>query len=117
VEVKNVELAVGQPRTIDAQMQVGALTEAVTVTAELETLNRSTAEIGGLVEPEQIREIPISGRNWASLMLLAPGAVNYGDGAQRAIPFAGHSLDDSNFSFDGIDTSGVQEQTQKADTR
>jgi len=49
VEVKNVELAVGQPRTIDAQMQVGALTEAVTVTAELETLNRSTAEIGGLV--------------------------------------------------------------------
>jgi len=26
-------------------------------------------------------------------------------------------LDDSNFTFDGIDTSGVQEQTQKADTR
>ncbi len=50
-------------------------------------------------------------------MLLAPGAINYGDGAQRAIRFAGHSLDDSNFTFDGVDTSGVQEQTQKADTR
>jgi hypothetical protein len=50
-------------------------------------------------------------------MLLAPGAINYGDGAQRAIQFNGHSLDDSNFVFDGIDTSGVQEQTQKADTR
>jgi hypothetical protein len=117
VQVSDVELAVGQPRTVDARMQVGALTEAVTVTAELETLNRSTAEVGGLIEPEQIREIPISGRNWASLMLLAPGAVNYGDGAQRAIRFTGHSLDDSNFSFDGVDTSGVQEQTQKADTR
>ncbi|HWC95786.1 MAG TPA: TonB-dependent receptor, partial [Candidatus Sulfopaludibacter sp.] len=117
VDVKGVELAVGQPRTVDTQMQVGTLTEAVTVTAALETLNRSTAEVGGLVEPEQIREIPISGRNWASLMLLAPGAVNYGDGAQRAIRFSGHSLDDSNFAFDGIDTSGVQEQTQKADTR
>src|SRR5215469_11645452 len=50
-------------------------------------------------------------------MLLAPGAVNYGNGAQRSIRFSGHSLDDSNFTFDGVDTSGVQEQTQKADTR
>ena len=59
----------------------------------------------------------MSGRNWASLMLLAPGAINYGDGAQRSIRFSGHSLDDSNFTFDGVDTSGIQEQTQKADTR
>ena len=55
------------------------------VTAELETLNRTSAEVGGLVEAKQIKEIPISGRNWASLMLLAPGAINYGDGAQRNI--------------------------------
>jgi hypothetical protein len=114
---KGVELAVGQPRTIDASLQVGANTETVAVVAEVATLNRTSAEIGGLVEAEQIKEIPISGRNWGSLMLLAPGAINYGNGAQRAIQFNGHSLDDSNFSFDGIDTSGVQEQTQKADTR
>jgi len=46
-----------------------------------------------------------------------PAPSNYGDGAQRSIRFSGHSLDDSNFTFDGVDTSGVQEQTQKADTR
>ena len=50
-------------------------------------------------------------------MTLAPGAINYGAGDQRSIRFSGHSLDDSNFAFDGIDTSGVQEQTQKAETR
>jgi hypothetical protein len=116
-DFKMVELFVGQPRTLDARLEVGSATESVEVTAQVETLNRTSAEVGGLVEAQQIREIPISGRNWASLMLLAPGAVNYGDGAQRAIRFNGHSLDDSNFSFDGIDTSGVQEQTQKADTR
>jgi hypothetical protein len=70
-----------------------------------------------VIEAAQIKEIPVSGRNWAGLMLLAPGAINYGDGAQRSIRFSGHSLDDSNFTFDGVDTSGVQEQTQKADTR
>ena len=117
VEFQKVELAVGQPRTIDANLTPGGTSEKIEVVAEVETLNRTSAEVGGLVEAAQIKEIPISGRNWGSLMLLAPGAINYGDGAQRAIQFNGHSLDDSNFVFDGIDTSGVQEQTQKADAR
>lgn len=117
VDMKDVELAVGQPRTIDIRLQVGSTTDTVAVTAVADTLNRTSAEIGGTIEAAQIKEIPVSGRNWASLMLLAPGAINYGDGAQRSIRFSGHSLDDSNFSFDGVDTSGVQEQTQKADTR
>ena len=117
VEVKNVELAVGQPRTVDARLALGTTSETVEVAADIETLNRTSAEVGGLVEAAQIKEIPVDGRNWASLMLFAPGAINYGDAGQRAIQFNGHSLDDSNFVFDGIDTSGVQEQTQKADAR
>ena len=117
VEIPRVEVSVGQPRTVDVRLEVGNISSSVQVTTTVETLNRSSAEVGGLIDAEQIKAIPISGRNWGSLMLLAPGAINYGDGAQRAIRFAGHSLDDSNFTFDGVDTSGVQEQTQKADTR
>src|SRR5215471_15025821 len=116
-QLVNVELSVGQPRTMDVRLEIGAVSGTVQVIPSLEPLNRSSAELGGLVDKDQIKGIPISGRNWASLMLLVPGAINYGDGAQRAIRFTGHSLDDSNFTFDGVDTSGVQEQTQKADTR
>src|SRR5215510_11205787 len=116
-QLVNVELSVGQPRTIDVRLEVGTVSGSVQVVASADPLNRSTAEVGGLVDADQIKGIPISGRDWASLMLLVPGAINYGNGAQRAIRFAGHSLDDSNFTFDGVDTSGVQEQTQKADTR
>jgi hypothetical protein len=116
-QVNSVELVVGQPRTIDASLQVGVTTETVEVTGTLETVNRSSAEVGGSVEAAQIKDLPVDGRNWAGLMLLVPGAVNYGNAGQRAIQFDGHSLDDSNFVFDGIDASGVQEQTQKADAR
>ena len=115
--IHDIELLFGQERTIDARLSLGGTSDVVEVTATPEDVNRTSAEIGGVIESPQIREIPISGRNWATLMLLAPGAINYGDGAQRSIRFSGHSLDDSNFTFDGIDTSGVQEQTQKADTR
>ncbi|MCU1236013.1 MAG: hypothetical protein JWP63_3980, partial [Candidatus Solibacter sp.] len=116
-QFKEVELAVGQPRTLDARLEVGAVAEAVEVGATLDSLNRTSAEVGGLIEAEQIKEIPVSGRNWASLMMLAPGAVNYSDGSQRNIRFNGHSIDDANYTFDGIDNNGVQEQTQKAETR
>ena len=117
VTISQVDLQYGETRTLDARLEVGGATDKVEVTADVESLNRTNAEVGGVIESQQIKEIPVSGRNWAELMLLAPGAINYGDGAQRSIRFSGHSLDDSNFTFDGVDTSGVQEQTQKADTR
>ncbi len=116
-EFKEVTLAVGQTRTLDASLEVGATSETVQVTTALETLNRTSAEVGGEIESTQIKELPISGRNWASLMLLTPGAVNFSDGSQRSIRFNGHSIDDANYTFDGIDNNGVQEQTQKAETR
>ncbi|HEX4165705.1 MAG TPA: TonB-dependent receptor [Bryobacteraceae bacterium] len=112
-----VDVLVGQVRTLDVKLALGRTTQAVEVTASAELLNRSNAEIDGVIEAPQIRDIPINGRNWATLMTLAPGAINTGGGSQRDIRFDGHSLDDSNFSFDGIDVSGVQEQTQKAETR
>ena len=112
-----VDVVIGQVRTLDVKLALGQAAQAVDVTASSELLNRSNAEIDGVIEAPQIREIPINGRNWATLMTLAPGAINTGGGTQRDIRFDGHSLDDSNFTFDGIDTSGVQEQTQKAETR
>jgi hypothetical protein len=115
--IKEVDLQYAQTRTFDVKLEVGGVEQSVSVAATAESVNRTNAEVSGVIESEQIKEIPVSGRNWAGLMLLAPGAINYGDGAQRSIRFSGHSLDDSNFTFDGVDTSGVQEQTQKADTR
>lgn len=112
--LEGVELQVGQARTIDTRLQVGALTEVVEVRAT-EALSRSSAEVGTVIESEQIQEIPLDGRNWAGLMALAPGAINNGSGDQHDIRFNGRSLDDENYSFDGIDASGVQEQAQKAD--
>jgi hypothetical protein len=112
--IEAVEFQVGQARTIDARLEVGSRTDVIEVHAS-EALNRSTAEVGSVIESEQIQEIPLDGRNWAGLMALAPGAINAGAGDQHAIRFNGRSLDDENYSFDGVDASGVQEQAQKAD--
>src|SRR5438105_14839471 len=70
-----------------------------------------------MIAPEQLGDVPLNGRNLASLMVLAPGAINVGGGSQTSIRFVGRSRDDNNYTFDGIDATGVQEQGQKADAR
>ena len=107
-------------RTFDARLEIGTLTTQVEVTGVAVEVNRTSAEVGGVVGAQQVRSIPINGRNWADLMMLTPGALDAGSGGggdQRDMRFSGRSRDDNNYTFDGIDNSGVQEQAQKSDTR
>jgi hypothetical protein len=117
VTIDNVVLSVGQERTIDAQLQVGSISAEVEVRSALEPLNRSSAEVGASIDSNEIRDVPLNGRSFATLMMLAPGAINAGGGTERDIRFNGRSRDDNNFTFDGVDASGVQEQPQKAEAR
>ena len=73
VTVNGIDLQYGETRTIGARLEVGATSDAIEVAATVEALNRTNAEVGAVIEHEQIKEIPVSGRDWASLMLLSPG--------------------------------------------
>ena len=120
MEAQGLTLSVGQVATFDARLKVGARDDQGGSHGAAVEVNRTSAEIGGVVGAQQVRSIPLNGRNWADLMLLAPGAIDAGSGGgsdQRDIRFAGRSRDDNNYTFDGIDNSGVQEQAQKSDTR
>jgi hypothetical protein len=116
-EVRGIQLFVRQTRTLDAQLQVGTAVARVEVQGAAQALDNSNAEIAGVLQSRQVNDIPINGRDWATLMTLAPGAVNLGGGGQRDIRFVGRGIDDSNYTFDGIDATGVQEQSQKVGVR
>lgn len=115
--IKNVDLEVGETRTLDAKMEVGMATIRVEVSAEANPLQQTSVELGTVVESEQIANLPINGRNWANMLLLTPGAIDDGGGDQRTIRFAGRGRDDNNFTMDGVDATGIQEQAQKSTTR
>ena len=115
--VEEVELQVGQTRTLDIALEVGQVSEKVEVRAENAPAERSSAEAATVIRTDQIANLPVNGRDWASLTLLAPFAQDDGGGDQRTIRFAGRARDDNNFSFDGVDAGGIQEQAQKSQTR
>lgn len=115
--VDDVIVRVGQTRTLDVQLAVGTINEQIDVKASTAPADRSSAEASTVIDTNQIADLPNNGRDWASFTLLAPFAQDDGGGDQRTIRFAGRARDDNNFSFDGVDAGGIQEQAQKSQTR
>ncbi len=115
--IEDVIVQVGQTRTLDTTLAVGAPTERVEVQASAAPENRTSAEASTVINSEQIASLPNNGRDWASFTLLAPFAQDDGGGDQRTIRFAGRARDDNNFQIDGVDAGGIQEQAQKSQTR
>jgi hypothetical protein len=115
--IEEVRLQVGQTRTLDTKLEVGAIAERIEVKASADPSDRSSAEAGTVIDTTQIANLPNNGRDWASFTLLAPFAQDDGGGDQRTIRFAGRARDDNNFEFDGVDAGGIQEQAQKSQTR
>jgi len=110
---ERVEQTVGQTRTLNARLQLTRAKEQTTVTEPLVQLDTTDATVGAAIEQAQINDLPINGRNWATLTALAPGAIDNGGGDQRTIRFAGHGLDDNNLTLDGVDATAIYNQEQR----
>lgn len=114
---ENLELIVGQSRVLDVALPLATTATEVVVTAEAAPLAQTSAEIGAVIDQAQINALPLNGRNWTALLALAPGATNTGDGSQNTVRFNGRGRDENNFTFDGVDATGVKDPRQEANLR
>src|ERR1700722_20185469 len=111
--VERVEPILGQTRTLNVRLELEHGNAQTTVTEPLVQLDKVGATVGAAIEQAQVNNLPINGRNWATLTSLAPGAIDSGAGDQRTIRFAGHGLDDNNLTLDGVDATAVYNQEQR----
>ncbi len=109
----DVVQVLGRTRTLNATLQVSGGDERVEVSASSEQIDTTSDALGARIEPAQARNLPLNGRNWATLTALAPGAVDTGGSSQRAVRFAGRGRDDDNFTYDGIDATNIVNQPQQ----
>jgi len=66
-------LRVNQTATIDFTLQVGPIEEVVAVEAAGTEIQGSSAEVGAVIGPRQVTDLPVRGRNFTGLLLLMPG--------------------------------------------
>src|SRR5215813_13899531 len=68
-----VDLHVNENKTVNLDLQVGAVTETVTVTSEAAPVELRSGEVSSLINEKQVTELPLNGRNYAQLALMVPG--------------------------------------------
>jgi hypothetical protein len=72
-EQASVVLAANEIRKVDFTLQVGGVTETVTVTGKAAALETEQGRISGTIDNTQLKELPIPNRNIFNLMALQPG--------------------------------------------
>lgn len=78
-----ITLSIGREAVVDFTLSVGNVSEQVTVTGEAPLIETTTATVSGLIDPKQMREIPLNARSFIELVPLQAGAV-YSESAERS---------------------------------
>jgi hypothetical protein len=68
-----VDLHVNENKTVNLDVQVGQVTETVTITSESAPVELRSGEVSSLITEKQVTELPLNGRNYAQLALMVPG--------------------------------------------
>lgn len=100
---QNVVLQTDLTRRLDVRLDVGSVTESVTVEAEAPTINSETSEKAEVITPRQVQDLPLNGRDYTDLALLVPGVYPRpsDDDQGQGVAAAGSRTDATNFILDG----------------
>lgn len=102
---REVTVAVGQKLGLDVALNVAGQTESVTVTSETPLIETERTQVATNVGEQQIRELPVNGRNFIDFALLTPGVnrdVRTGD-----LSFAGQRGTLNSLTVDGADNNNT----------
>jgi len=87
-----VTLTVGAKQKLDLSLAVGQVTQTVEVTGVAPEVELESSTISGNIQGTEVRELPLNGRDWASLATLEPGVAS--------IRTHGHTFDVRGFGID-----------------
>jgi hypothetical protein len=96
--LEQVQIIPEQANSLDLPLDVGGVSESVTVSETTQTLDTETANISGNVTTNQIEHLPSFGRDVLKLAQLAPGS--FADGSQGS--------GNDNYNLPGTQTGGGQ---------
>src|SRR4051812_48527239 len=113
-----IVLQVNQEPRVDIALEVGAITDAVTVNAEAPVLQTENAVVGQVVDNRYTTQIPLNGRDFSQLLLLSPGTTTRPGGYDLSVGSAtgssgsgiaiGGRDSQNNFTLDGASNNARQ---------
>ena len=96
---KNVKVDINAKATVDATLEVGAVSESVTVSADSAQIETSNGDVGRLITGQQATNLQLNGRNFTQLLSLIPGVATTNRSAMDL--FGGYGSNMSSQSANG----------------
>ncbi|MBA3974279.1 MAG: hypothetical protein C0504_08705 [Candidatus Solibacter sp.] len=109
--IDNLRLLVNTPVTQNVRLEVGAVSETVSVSAEATQINTVDATVGNTFGTKPVLQLPFEARNVVGLLALQPGVTYAGDnlqGSYRGGNVNGGKSDQANVTLDGVDVNDQQ---------
>ncbi|MBI4905568.1 MAG: TonB-dependent receptor [Acidobacteria bacterium] len=99
-----IVLEIGQTYRNDIQLEIGNVTESVSVTADIAPLNTESGTVkGDVIVQAEINDLPLDGRDFTDLAFLVPGVMPNAQGGQGSFAsINGARADSTNFYVDGF---------------
>jgi Carboxypeptidase regulatory-like domain len=69
---EGIQLATGEIVRLDLQLEVGGLTEAITVTADAPLIRSEASGLGQVIDNKKVVDLPLNGRSFVTLAGLVP---------------------------------------------
>jgi hypothetical protein len=69
-----LEVLVGQQVVLNIRLAPSAVEESVTVSGQAPLIDVSRSTLGKAIDSRQMEDLPVNGRNWVDLTMLAPGS-------------------------------------------
>jgi hypothetical protein len=110
---KGIQVSADTAPKIDFKLNVGSSTQTVEVTTELPVLKTDRADVAKVFNERTVSDLPIAGRNFASLELLIPGAQVMGWSQNSAEDFQGSptvNINGQHFSGVSYELDGAANQ-------
>lgn len=97
-------LETDQTKRVNITLEAGDIKETVIVQADAPIVNTDTSSKGEVIVQKQVQDLPLNGRNFTDLALLAPGVYRRpaDDDQGEGLATAGTRTDASNFILDGV---------------
>ncbi len=112
-----IDIHVQSRPSIDFSLQVGEVTQVLEVNAASPLLQTENADVGGVVQEQQIKDLPLNGRRYSDLALLEAGIqknlTNQNNMAPDRFSSNGNLETQNYFSLDGIDNNSGSTNLQE----
>jgi hypothetical protein len=117
--MSGITLNVQDRKQVDVSMELGTANQEVRVTESEPLVDTQTADVGHVVDAQQVSDLPLNGRRYDQLALLTAGVnspgVSWQQRAEGVFSVNGNSNSQNNFVIDGADnnsyTTNLQDQS------